>query len=272
MANTTIPRGSNSPGLFVFLVDLSGSTARDGKHESILRAVYESLDSMVTRCTVMDQLKERFVVYIIGFNSTTHVLFHGGVLETDNLLAKYTSDNFLQDMKEAEPKGLTCAGDAIAFSNDLVRQYVDGQRSKGQKVPDPIFMMVWDGFPEEAEGTDEQARAHFLSEAQRAMEIRSDSGNLLFFNIHFEPGGSNSELIMPSSADSIADEDVRALFDASSELPEEWINNAHAQGFNSVTNGSRGMISNAHDFSLLTRFIQFGTITGLGRQRERDMI
>jgi len=270
MANKSISRGTTSPGTFCFIVDFSGSTARDGKYKTFLRAVFECLDSMVTRCTVMDQLKERFKVYIIGFNSKPTLLFQGGVQETDDLLANYTADNFLQDRPEVRPEGLTCAGDAIAFGTNLVLPAIEQQRSKGQPVPDPIFMMCWDGFPEEPGRTDAQARNHFLAEARRAQEVKSDDGHLLFFNIHFEPGGNSPEFIMPASASGITDEDVQALYEASSEIPEEWVSYAHAQGFNNVKSGCRGMISNAHDYSLLTRFIQFGTITGLGRQRERE--
>lgn len=271
MAKQIISRSTATPGFLGLIIDLSGSTAHDGIFNSILSALYQILDMLVTRNTVMDKVKDRMHVAVVGYNSRVYPLFQGTLTELDDFLVNYTRDDFLQDRPEVKPQGLTHMGDAVAYMADLASQFVDGQRSKGVAVPQAVVMHIGDGFPEERNRTDEEARRHFSEEAQRIMQIKCDDGNLLFFNIHFNPGSERPETVMPATTDRISDEDVRLLYDNSSVIPDDWISYARAQGFDTAVTGSRGMMSNTREPAQLLRFMSWGTLTAPARVRETDI-
>ncbi len=271
MARQIISRSTRTRGFLGLIIDLSGSTAHDGIFKFILSALYQILDMLVTRNTVMDKVKDRMQVAVVGYNSRVYPLFQGTLTELDDFLANYTRDNFLQDRPEVKPQGLTHMGDAVAYMANLASRFVEGQRSKGVTVPQAVIMHISDGFPEERDRTDEEARRHFSEEARRIMEIKCDDGDLLLFNIHFNPGSERPETVMPDTVDGITDEDVRLLYDNSSVIPDDWISYARAQGFDTAANGSRGMISNAHEPAQLLRFLSFGTLTAPARVRETDI-
>ena len=270
MAKALISRSTDSPSFIGLGIDVSGSTAHDNIFDLILRALYRILDTLVIRNTVMDSVKDRVMVSIVAFNSNVYPVFQGFLSDLDEFLTNYDGDNFLRDRPEITPRGLTHMGDAISTLADQAQQFAESQRRKGASVPQPVIMIISDGYPEERNRNDEQARAHVSEEARRAMAIEGDDGNLLLFNIHFNPGSTRPELVMPASETGINDEDVRFLYSISSTIPDDWIAYAVAQGFSTAVSGSHGMISNARDESQLLRFLQFGTLTAPARIRETD--
>lgn len=262
----TLPWGSTHPGLLVYLVDLSGSMEWDGKIERVSKAVWRAVDFLTAQCLDGLGYKNRFHLEVIGYNQYTYNLFSGDINEINAYLDAHQNEQFIDINGNGKPQGLTHMAQAFDRAAEIVNEWIKKQNSKDIPVPAPIVINITDGYPEESGLNEEQARNKALQSAKALKNIAVPDGNVLLFNFHIDgKPGEEPELLLPSTRPS----DVRKafLFDATSELNDEFVNEAQRARLPAVS-GSRFMVSNISDERLLVRLVAFGSsVSGLPKTR-----
>lgn len=263
-----LPWGTPHPGHLVYLIDLSGSMEEHNKVQDVMSVVFECLDNLVARCTVMASIKERFSLTVIGYNSDVIPLFKGSVEQIDELLSERYGQPLFDIDGVAKPQWQTYMADAYDAAREDVEQWISEQRAKGVSVPVPIVINITDGHPEEHLRTEAQATERALEAAKRLMQVRADDSNALLFNIHYEPASGTAELILPKNEP--ADTRRRFLYNASSVLNEDDVNVARAKGLEQAVPGCHGMVSNAKDKKLLLNFVEMASSLGTSEKPKTE--
>jgi uncharacterized protein YegL len=281
--------GTKNPGHIVYLIDLSESMRWNSFRniKDVMEVTYKCLDQLIGPCLPGQSVFERFTASIIGYNSKIiHLFPNGGVAEIEKLLdSTYGKALFDYEKEEdpAYPRWQTYMASAFDAAYDDVTEWISRQRQKGYYVPAPYVINITDGHPEESDPTnpkenipEEVAMKKALTAADRLKSIKTEDGDLLLFNIHYDPGASD-ELITPVDrpvGNEIFDKRRQFMYDASSVLPNEIVEaiwgmvddpeevNTHPFVKN-VKHGSRAMISNAKDRTILANFVIFCSLTGM---------
>ena len=256
--------GTPHPGHLVYLIDLSGSMEERNKVQDVMSVVFECLDNLVARCTVMASIKERFSLTVLGYNSDVFTLFKGGVAEIDELLSERYGQPLFDINGVAKPQWQTYMADAYDAAREDIEQWKTQQKAKNLPIPVPIVINITDGHPEEYQKTEAQATERALEAARRLMQVRGDDSNTLLFNIHYEPASGTAEMILPKNEP--ADTRRRFLFNASSVLDDDDVNVARAKGLEQAVPGCHGMVSNAQDKKLLLNFVEMASSLGTGEK------
>ena len=256
--------GTPHPGHLVYLIDLSGSMEEHNKVQDVMSVVFECLDNLVARCTVMASIKERFSLTVLGYNSDVFTLFKGGVAEIDELLSERYGQPLFDINGVAKPQWQTYMADAYDAAREDIEQWKTQQKAKNLPIPVPIVINITDGHPEEYQKTEAQATERALEAARRLMQVRGDDSNTLLFNIHYEPASGTAEMILPKNEP--ADTRRRFLFNASSVLDDDDVNVARAKGLEQAVPGCHGMVSNAQDKMLLLNCVEMASSLGTGEK------
>ena len=253
-------------------MDNSGSTIANGVYDSIRRAVYDQMEELYYSCAVFGKVKERAHVIIVCYNSYPTTLFEGGIQDIkERILDRYTSDNLFDDIPAASPGGQTDMAGAFAHIGKKVKEWLDFQKRKVMPVYDVLVENATDGYPEVQGLTEDEARQSALREASALRSIKTDGEDLVLLNIHYDPTSGLPSLLTPVTDSGITDPDVQFLYDASSVFPSSWTDYVGTRDeLDFIQKGSRAMVSNLKDESVLVYLFHFGTITMVsgGRQRE----
>lgn len=262
-----LPWGSTHPGLLVYLVDLSGSMKGYGKIERVSKAVWRVVDFLSAQCLDGFGYKNRFHLEVIGYNQYTCNLFSGDIDKINEYLDAHQDEQFIDINGNGKPQGLTHMAQAFDRATEIINEWIKKQNSKGIPVPAPIVINITDGYPEESGLKPEQARNKALQSAKALKNIAVPDGNVLLFNFHIDGRpGEERELLFPSTRP--ADARKAFLFDATSELNDEFVNAAKRAGLEDVVSGSRFMVSNISDEQKLVRLVAFGSsVSGLPKTR-----
>lgn len=256
--------GSVSPGHIVYLVDLSGSMVNKIDYTiSVLQSVFRTL---VACCAKGNTVSERLSVSVIGYNSSIQYRLHN--LSVTDIARKImqarksgTPIFNKNDAKEFKPQYQTFMRLAFDEAKKDINQWISQQRAAGLPVPAPIVINITDGSPYEGnEKTWEQVFRDTTEAARSLMNISTEDGNVRLFNIHHYPKSNSEPLIFPSHRPS--DPVGAFMFDSSSEMDEDTLKAASNQF--EVSRGSRCMVSNISDPSVLLKLIEFGSTTGGG--------
>ena len=152
-----------------------------------------------------------------------------------------------------------------------VREWLDSQRKKGMPVYDILVENATDGYPEVQGMTEDEARQSALREASALRSIKTDGEDLVLLNIHYDPSSGLPSLLTPVSDGGITDPDVQFLYDASSVFPSSWTEYVGTRDeLDFIRQGSRAMVSNLKDESVLIHLFHFGTITMVSGGRPRE--
>lgn len=260
--------GTKSPGHIVYLVDLSGSMKTDNKIGQVMEALQKGLRLLLTKCTQGTAIMERFTASVIGYNSDIVPLFSGGANEVASLIRKAVSSGSpIFDYGEggiAEPKWQTYMTNAFNEAYNDIEKWI--REANGRPLPAPIVVNITDGQPEESNKSLETAASEAKQAAQRLMGLRTPDGNVLLFNLHIGKSDNITELLFPvnppqSTGNENEDNRLRFLYDSSSVLPEKLTNIASSFELTART-GSRGMVSNVQDTSVMIRLIEFSSSLG----------
>ncbi|MBR1434812.1 MAG: VWA domain-containing protein [Bacteroidales bacterium] len=264
--------GTKHPALLLILIDNSGSTRAGDIYKKIFRAVYSQLEELYYSCAVFGRVKERVHVIVICYNSAPTTLFEGGIQDIkDLILDRYTSENLFGDIPDASPGGQTDMAKAFAHAGKAVRVWLDLQKAKGVPVYDILVENATDGYPEVQGLSESEARSAALREASTLRSVKTDGEDLVLFNIHYDPSSGAPTVLTPLSDDGITDPDVQFLYDASSVLPASWTEYVGTRDeLDFIGNGSRAMVSNLKDESVLVHLFHFGTITMVSSGRPKE--
>lgn len=256
--------GSDQPGHVVFLVDLSGSM--ENKIDYVIDALQSTCKSLVTRCVVGRQVKNRVSVSIFGYNYHIVELLkadaHGIAVALSE--ARKEGRPLFDKNGIAKPEFQTCMRMAFEKAKQDIEEWIVCQRSLGRvKIPSPIVINITDGEPYEGDDINQDNLFNeTLQAAQALMRVETDDGNVRIFNIHHDPQSVGSPLRFPVEKPT-SSPNMAFLYDASSVMTEDMIDLAHKFDFMEAAKGSHCMISNESSPSNVSRFIEFGSSGGL---------
>lgn len=253
--------GSNHPGHLVYLIDLSGSMAKDNKIDDVIDTIAQVSEYLIGMCEDLSTIKNRFSITILGYNSEIVTLFKGSVIDLDKKLDETDGHPMFDKENEAKPQWQTYTANGFRAVAEDIRQWIVQQQSKNIQIPAPIVIHITDGYPYEHERDEDAARKDALKVAEEIKQIAVPDGNTLLFNIHIDKGDVQT-LTFPNTRP----DDIRRqfLFDASSIMSDLFI--TRAKGFElPAKEGARFMVSNEKDKNVLAKLIAFGSsMTSLG--------
>ncbi len=269
-----------NPACFLFLIDQSGSMSRalsgqagQLKMDQAAAAINRILDTVAQRCSQGMDVRDYFDIGVIGYN--TDAL--GKQIITSALAETTPQQPFLPiskvadvaELVETQVKESDGAGGLVEITRRMpvwlhpqakfgtpmcavletaARAIEDWVTRHPESFP-PIVINVSDG--DSTDGNPEPL-------AQRIMELRTNDGNALIFNVHLSEVSSNP-IQYPDRADDLprGDEYSSRMFRMSSVLPESSRQQAEILGL-PVSENSRGYVFNA-DMTALVQFLDIGT-------------
>lgn len=271
-----LPWGSNHPGHIVYLIDLSGSMAYQGKFEIIKEVIQKVSNLVVSMCKESVRIREngesvnrkivknRVSVTILGYNSKIIKLFEGTAIELNDKLKEAkimesTTQKFpLYETfpNKVNPTSMTYTEMAFKAALNDIKQWIAHQEQEGKPIPAPVVIHITDGHPEEKDVEESVSIRNALQVAKEIQNVEVNDGKALLFNIHFDGNPQTKPLRFPTQAPN--DERRRFLYEASSPLPPKFCQSARAIGLDASDN-CRFMISNENEKDLLVRLIEFGS-------------
>lgn len=274
-----------NPGCFLFLVDQSGSMSgalggRPGiyKNQQAAAALNRTVSEIVQRCSNGAEVRDYFDIGIITY-STSNI---GTPVVTTPFEDVEAEDPFwpvsaveqaarfddrpvkvsdgkggLIEAMEAIPEWLAPEANGGTPMCNALRSAAQALRSwvieHPQSFP-PIVINITDGAATDGDP---------LSAAWDIMEIATQNGNALLFNVHLSNVATNP-IMYPHDEDSLPLDDgyARSLFGMSSVLPDSSRKQAVSLGI-SASEQSRGYVFNS-DLVALVQFLDIGTRPALG--------
>ncbi len=280
--------GADHPGLFVFLLDCSGSMAAswpgDSASGSMIKAEFVAnvFNKTVREFGAMSLNKRRCDIAVVGYDSTAGAtsLWEGKLRGHEAVSIVDIVNNplgtFERDEQKADPEagvivvkrkidfwlkpttgGSTPMGTGLAKARSIVELWLSNP-AHTNSFP-PVIIHVTDGKPDNTE------KQMALDEAEKLKQLATADGNVLVFTVHL-PDGNGQTVLFPSSENDLpaGDDSAKLLYTMSSVLPDEMVGNALEAGL-PVTSGCRLMVLNA-DAMAAAKMIQFGS-TGTGNQK-----
>lgn len=262
----------DNPGLFVFLVDQSGSMARNWVSQSrtlsqgTADAINSLLYNIVLRSTRSEGVRPYFDLGLIGYGQGSKVT---SILSSRSLDQMPVSISDITDTKTEErtrkvedgagglveekiripiwidpiADGGTPMCEALDNCHGMVNIWIASHQSS---FP-PIVINITDG--EANDGNPE-------TNSEKIRNLSTSDGNVLLFNLHISPAG-NTPIIFPSSEASLIDEFAKRLFRMSSLLPQVINEQAKQEGL-ALDNNAKGFVFNS-DLTTLIRAMDIGT-------------
>jgi uncharacterized protein YegL len=270
--------GTPHPGLFIILIDQSGSMSaafENGKSraEVAALAVNRCIQSILQRCKVMEQTKDRCFVVVIGYGAPTvnpkaagqsaYLLVGGKISEVEKQMIR--TDVKKIKSKVSDGAGGLMDGEKVINLDIWVEPCVEGNTPMGEAFmkaeefaskwvlehPDnfpPVVINVTDGEPNDPGAAEKAARA--------LMNVATSDGNLLLFTAHISDG--QGKMVLPGSESAIPSPLGKLMFRLSSEIPASMIDLAKKAGFEDARTGSRGLIINGEAGDMI-QLIDFGS-------------
>ena len=268
MAYSNVPIGTPNPGCFVILVDQSWSMSEqwetDTKAEVAALVVSRLIHELGLVCDTGREIRDRCHVSVIGYGEQVECMIGGMISEV------YNSPLAIRKVKKLLPDG---AGGTVEIEADVpiwlqpmadngtpmhtafeyAAEVAEKWCSEHPNNFPPVVFNITDGAATEPDLT--------MDAAEKVMNIRTEDGNVLVFNIHIASGGN--EVIFPHNTAQFAD-DIFAefLFGISSVLPEPLRGEANVQGLDAQP-GARCLGYNAREVTLI-KILQFGSWKPLG--------
>jgi hypothetical protein len=271
--------GTPHPGLFIILIDQSGSmneSFENGKSRAEVAALGANrcIQSLLQRCKSMEQTKDRCYVVVIGYGAPTvnpkaagqnaYLIVGGKISEVEKQMIR--TDEIKKNAKVSDGAGGLMDGEKIIKLDIWVDPCVEGSTPMDEAFmkaeefaskwvlehPDnfpPVVVNITDGEPNDPVAAEKAARS--------LMNVATSDGNLLLFNAHISNG--QGKLILPSSESAIPDPFGKFLFRLSSEIPASMIDIARKAGFEDAKIGSQGLVINGEAGDMI-QLINFGSM------------
>lgn len=254
--------GSNSPGLFIILVDQSQSMADpyadQNKAEFAALAVNRTIYEILESCMAGEKIKDRCHISVIGYGEKTEMIVGGLPTEIKNpphghqTYKRKISDGAggLVDVEQSLPIWVkarsangTPMGDAFDLAVDLIQAWT---REKPENFP-PVVFNITDGEPNDTAAAKEGAR--------KAASFKTADGSVLVYNCHI--GTGTPEIKLPASDASLTEPGAKLLFEMSSVIPPELFRLAQNAGL-TPQESSRGFCMNASPETFI-KLLTFGS-------------
>lgn len=271
--------GTPHPGLFIILIDQSGSMNtpfEKGKSraEVAALAVNRCIQNLLQRCKVMEQTKDRCYVVVIGYGAPTvnpkaagqnaYLIVGGKISEVEKQMIR--TDVIKKAAKVSDGAGGLMDGEKVINLDIWVEPYVEGNTPMGEAFmkaeefaskwvlehPDnfpPVVINVTDGEPNDPDAAEKAACA--------LKSVATSDGNLLLFTAHISGDGKGTT-IMPASEAGLSGPFEKLMFRFSSEIPASMVHLAKEAGFEDAKQGLRGLIINGEAGEMI-QLIDFGS-------------
>jgi uncharacterized protein YegL len=261
----------NNPGLFLILLDQSGSmsdpygksTKKEFAAEVINNCIYEIID----QCKKEGKTLRRCQIGVCGYGDQVKWKLAGWVDEIESkheVVAKdeekvdAEGNRFLQPIQKAiwikpEAAGGTPMNHAFHLASELIRAVWL------PNCPDsfpPVVINITDGEPSDAPAARKAAK--------ELTDLKTSDGNVLLFNVHISKS-LGMELCFPDSLPAGADAFVKFIYEISSKVPDTMRARAEACGLEAKP-GSSGCIFNAMP-KTLAKMVDFASPKNMQDQR-----
>lgn len=263
----------SNPACFLFLIDQSGSMSDPwGKEstkkiaEGVADIINKLLQNLIIKCAKSEGVRDYFHIGVIGYGEFVKSAFSGPlagkdlvpISEVANLPArieerkKKVDDGaggiLEQTVKfpiwfEPVANGATPMCQALTHAHSILNNWLNEHPAS---YP-PIVINITDG-----EATDGDPS----KPAQKLMDLSSNDGNVLLFNIHTSSNKA-TPITFADEETVLPDDFSKLLFTMSSKLPEDMRAIAKKEGF-PVTSTARGFVFNAKPIELIS-FLDIGT-------------
>jgi hypothetical protein len=262
----------SNPTAFVFLVDQSGSMADKlstgkAKADQVADVLNRTLATLITRCTKADGTRDYFDIGVIGYGGDSPYNGFQGELGSAILhpISRIESAPLRVDERskrmddgagslvevpvkfpvwfEPRASGGTPMRQALTKAAEELVTWCDAHP---ESYP-PTVLHITDG--ESTDGDPEEL-------SKQLIQIKTDDGAALLFNLHVSVAGS-APVQFPASESALPDSFAKLLFRMSSPLPDHLVRFAQEKGF-TVSMESRGFMFNA-DAVEIVDFFDIGT-------------
>ena len=266
-----IKRGN--PGLFVFLVDQSGSMKRGwGSQPKSLSqgtadAINNLLENIVIRSTASEGVRHYFDIGLIGYglgSKVTSALSSRSLDQMPVSVSDFADTKTEERWREVEDgtgglvkekirvpvwidpvaDGNTPMCEALDRCHEMVSKWITANQSS---FP-PIVINITDG-----EATDGNPETN----AEKIRNLSTSDGNVLLFNLHISPVTATTQITFPSIDDSFNDPYAKMLFRMSSPLPQVISEQAKQEGL-ALDNNAKGFVFNS-TLTTLIKAVDIGT-------------
>lgn len=234
----------NSPALIMLLVDRSGSMAEniryDGvlmpKSEVVVRILNTFIDELLYRCRKGSDYRNYFEIGVYGYHGDEVYSMLDYISNDKSIFSVADLVNSEVNQKSVIVRRKGVDGEYYAVSTD-VKCWVEGHSGgntpthaalkyihkeatdwvkyhKGQETMAPILIHISDG---EASDSNDQM---LMEVADKLKDIKTDSGNMIFINVHLASSESMS-VMFPQSIEEVENENKYAmlLYKMSSDMP-----------------------------------------------------
>ena len=270
----------NNPGCFLFLVDQSGSMSgslggdpNETKMDGAANALNRVLDAISQRCSQGMDIRDYFDVGIITYttdsagNTQLETPLPGTTPEQPFLSISEVVD--AAEVEEKQVKESDGAGGIVEVSRKFpvwlrpkagygtpmcaaltaASTALSDWTAQHQDSYPPMLINITDG---------EAGDGDPVAWAQNIMELGTNDGSVLIYNVHLSEMSAAPSSEYPSDEGEVSiDEYARQMFRMSSEFPDPVVEMASGMGL-PVTQGSRGYVYNA-DMVSLVQFLDIGT-------------
>ncbi len=267
-----------SPSCFLFIVDQSTSMSEEvasgkstkQKAAGVADSINHWLQELSIKCAKSDGVRDYFHVGVIGYGRKVGPAFVGSIAGREMVPISEIADSptKIEEKITTVPDGagglveqkvkIPVWFQAIADGGTpMCRATMEAQRILEEWVGQnpagfpPIVIHITDGEATDGEPTE---RIRSLT------NLATADGNVLLFNIHLSANPDATPVSFPDSADNLADDYSKMLFETASPLTPTMRALAKEYGFK-TTDKSRGFVLNA-DMGLLAQAIDIGTRPG----------
>lgn len=262
-----------NPACFLFLVDQSESMTDPfcenprPKSDEVAVILNKLIHSLSIRCAKSDGIYDYFHVGVIGYSDAAAVPAFGGALAGKELVSiSEIANNPLRiedKMKKVDDGAGGIVEEAVKFpvwfdptckggtpmcaALKMAGEWLTKWNAEHPKGFPPVVINITDG-----ECTDGDP----VEAAKALTELSTDDGKVMLLNVHLS-AISNAPVEMPNSADGLADDYAKQLFEMSSALTPFMVARAKELGVNASEN-SKGFIFNAQPVQVI-QFLDIGT-------------
>ena len=280
----------NTPTAFIFMVDQSVSMKRMtnlyGEQislaDAVARIVNKQIFDLVLRCVKMDEIRHYYDIAVIGYGHEVYSGWNGALSGRDFVSPEEIKNNpYKKIIVREEVK--TRKGTQIKEieKNQWLEARCNGHRTHVHKAFNKAKSLLYKWMIEHHDKdcypptiiniTDGQftdiTREQLIQQANELKSMFTNDGNVLLWNIHITPNGTEQILLPTGKTELMGDKYSELLFDMSSLLPERY--NADIETKLNICAGNVrhvAMSVNA-DTSRLIQLMDIGTPTNISQNQ-----
>lgn len=272
----------NNPSCFLFVIDQSGSMSDNyvnynkPKSEMLADVINKLLQQLTIKCYTRGELKDYYMVGVIGYGEKGVGSAFSGTLSGSNLPPITQIANNPARIEERTKKVSDGAGGLVETTVKFPI-WLDPKASGGTPMKEafqkantiisdwltsnpncfpPIVIHITDGESTDGDPTEEMGKLIGLS---------SNDGNVILFNLHTN-AKSMIPIRFPGSETMLPDQYSEMLFKGASVLPD-FIRDVANKDYNmNLSDGAKGFVMNG-DIDLIITAIEIGTRASLQLMR-----